>query len=166
MRTIYGAAALLCATLLGVALYLQHVQGIEPCPLCLIQRIVVIALGAVFLVAACHNPYAAGRRGYGLITAVLAALGVAVAGRHVWLQNLPAEEVPACGPGLAYILENFPPTSAFELVLRGSGECAEVTWRFLGLTIPGWTLVVFLAFLLFGLQQTFRPTRLPIARRG
>jgi disulfide bond formation protein DsbB len=166
LRTLYGAAALICATLLGVALYLQHVQGIEPCPLCLIQRVVVIALGAVFLMAACHDPNVAGRRAYGLVTIVVAGLGVAVAGRHVWLQNLPTDEVPACGPGLEYILENFPLSSALDLVLRGSGECAEVVWSFLGLSIPGWTLLIFLGFLVFGLQQTLKPTSLPVAWRA
>ena len=165
MRILYGAAALLCAALVVFALYLQYAKGIDPCPLCLIQRVVVIAIGAVCMLAACHNPDIIGRRAYGLLTVILAGLGVAVAGRHIWLQNLPAEEVPACGPGLIYILENFPLGDALDLVLSGSGECAEVAWRFLGLTIPGWTLVVFLGLFLFGLQQTLISPKVSASRR-
>jgi len=118
-------------------------MGLEPCPLCIFQRIFVIALGVVMLVAAIHDPGLLWRRIYGGAVLVLALLGVAIAGRHVWLQHLPADQVPECGPGLEYMLQSFPFMQALEMVFRGSGECAEVQWTFAGLSIPEWTLVIF-----------------------
>lgn len=150
-RPLFFAGFLVCAALLATALVMQHVLGLEPCPLCIFQRVLVIALGGVMLVAALHDPGLVGRRIYGVLIAVLGVLGLVVAGRHVWLQNLPADQVPECGPGLEYMLEAFPLTEALSLVFRGSGECAEVQWVFLGLTIPGWTLVAFAGFTVFGL---------------
>lgn len=151
-RWLFAAGCVLCVALLATALYFQHVMGLEPCPLCIFQRMFVIALGAVMLVAAIHNPARTGRRVYGALVLLFAGLGVVVAGRHVWLQSLPPDQVPACGPGLDYMLENFPLTQALTLVFEGSGECAEVQWTFLGLSIPGWTLVVFAGLFLFGLS--------------
>lgn len=156
-RWLFAAGVLFCLALLGTALYFQHVMGLEPCPLCIFQRIFVIALGAVMLLAAIHNPRHLGRRIYGGMILILSASGVAVAGRHVWLQNLPAEQVPACGPGLDYLLETFPLVEALKLVFEGSGECAEVQWSLLGLSIPGWTLVMFAALAVFGLLLLFSP---------
>lgn len=146
-RRLHAAGFLACALLIAAALYLQHVSGLEPCPLCILQRVAVIALGAVFLAAWVHNPHRTGQRLYALLIGLVAIAGGAVASRHVWLENLPEDRIPACGPGLDYIMENFPLSRALELILRGSGECAEVAWRFLGLSIPGWTLVAFVAFL-------------------
>ena len=96
------------------------------------------------LVAGIHNPGCTGRKIYSISAAICALLGASISTRHVWLQNLPPEEVPECGPGLAYIFENFPLTETLKLMLNGTGECAEVLWTFLGLSIPGWTLVAFL----------------------
>jgi disulfide bond formation protein DsbB len=143
MRLGYLAGFGVCAALIGFALYLQYVKGEDPCPLCMVQRIAFIALGALFLVAALHGPGRAAAAVYGLLLFMVAAAGAAVAGRHVWLQSLPKHMVPECGPGLDYILERFPLAKAFELILRGSGECAEKGWTFLGLTIAGWALVWF-----------------------
>lgn len=134
---------LACAALLGYGLYLQHVVGLEPCPLCVFQRVAFIALGLVFLIAALHGPRRAGATVYAVLGFAAAATGAGVAGRHVWLQNLPADQVPACGPGLQYMLEQFPFSRMIEKVLSGSGECANVDWNFLGLTIPGWALLWF-----------------------
>lgn len=150
---IYGFV--LCASLLAMALYLQYVVGLEPCPLCIIQRVFVIVLGIILLVGAIHNPHVVGRRVYGVLTILPAAMGVAVAGRHVWLQHLPADQVPECGPGLEYMLDVFPLAEALKLIFQGSGECAEVQWTFLGLTVPGWTLVMFCGLLVFGLFLAF-----------
>ena len=149
-RRLFLCGALLCAILIAVALYFQYVLGLEPCPLCIVQRALVIALALLMGVAAVHDPGRVGRRVYGALTLLLAAPGAGVAGRHVYLQNLPPDQVPECGPGLDYILHAFPPGEALALILRGSGECAEVQWTFLGLTIPGWTLVVFAGLALFG----------------
>jgi disulfide bond formation protein DsbB len=132
---------LLCIGLLSYALYAQYGLQLEPCPLCIFQRVAVFAMGAVFLLAALHNP---GRRGTLVYAALLAAAGfagMAVAGRHVWLQNLPPEKVPACGPGLEYMLDAFPLFEVLEVVLSGSGECATIDWSFLGLSMPVWVLI-------------------------
>lgn len=143
MRLYYLSGLLVCAALLGYGLYLQHVVGLEPCPLCVFQRVAFIALGLVFLVAAIHGPGRAGAIVYAVLGFAAAATGAVVAGRHVWLQNLPADQVPACGPGLQYMLEQFPFSRMIEKVLSGSGECANADWNFLGLTIPGWALLWF-----------------------
>lgn len=150
-RPLFLAGFIACVLLMAAALYLQYVSGLEPCPLCILQRIAVIALGFVFLVAALHNPGRVGQRIYAVLLILAAAGGAAVAGRHVWLENLPEDRVPSCGPGMDYMLENFPLTRTLELVLRGSGECAEVSWRMLGLSIPSWTLIAFVFFAAFGL---------------
>ena len=150
-RRLLGLGAALCAVLIGVALYFQHVMQLEPCPLCIVQRGLVTVLALVMAAAAVHDPKGGGRRVYGALVAVFALAGTAVAGRHVYLQNLPPGQVPECGPGLGYILDVFPPGEALALILRGSGECAEVQWTFLGLSIPGWTLVAFAGFTLMGL---------------
>ncbi len=152
-RAGYIAGAVLCAGLLGFGLYLQYVDGQEPCPLCIFQRVAFMALGAVFLMAAVHGPGKTGARVYAVLGGVAALTGAGLAARHVWLQSLPADQVPACGPGLSYMLEQFPLMRLLEKVLTGSGECAEAGWRFLGLTIAGWSLLwfVLLGGLIIGL---------------
>lgn len=138
------------------ALWLQHYQHLEPCPLCIFQRVAMMATGAVALLAFVHGPGVIGRRIYAAFTLLAAAAGIAVAGRHVWLQHLPPEQVPACGPGLDYWLETFPLTDVIAKVFRGSGECAEIDWVFLGLSLPGWTLVAFTGLALVALWQLLR----------
>ena len=141
-----------CVALMAAALWLQHVEGLEPCPLCVLQRGAVIVLGVLMLVGAIHDPGTLGRRMYGVAITIAATAGAAVAGRHVWLQSLPPGEAPECGPGLEYMLGAFPLTEVIGMVLSGSGECAEVQWTFLSLSIPEWTLFMFVAFALFGLS--------------
>jgi disulfide bond formation protein DsbB len=160
-RWLLACGSALCAAMMATALYFQHVKGLEPCPLCIIQRVIVIALGVVMLVAAVHNPARVGRRLYGALIVLIAAAGVGVAGRHVWLQSLPPDQVPECGPGLEYLLNTFPLVETLEMVFKGSGECAEVLWTFLGLSIPGWTLVMFTAMTGFGLFFIFSRRGLP-----
>jgi len=139
----YFAGAAICAALLGFGLYLQHVDGQEPCPLCIFQRVAFSDLGLLSLVAALHARAKAGGIFYGVLGVVCAAAGIGLASRHVWLQSLPADQVPACGPGLSYMLEQFPLMRMLQSVLAGSGECAEAGWKFLGLTIAGWSLIWF-----------------------
>jgi disulfide bond formation protein DsbB len=110
----------------------------------------VIGLGAVMLIGALHNPQGAAAKVYAVVILLIASAGVVVAGRHVWLQHLPADEVPECGPGLQYMLDAFPLNETFAMVFKGSGECAEVQWRFIGLSIPEWTLILFLGLCAFG----------------
>jgi len=132
---------IVCCGLMGFALFAQHVLLLDPCPLCVLQRFVVISLGILFLVAALHNPSGGGRIFYAVLTAVAALGGVGVAGWHAWLQQLPPDEVPSCGPGLDYMLENFPIAEALKMVFSGSGECAEIVWQFLGLSMPAWVVL-------------------------
>jgi disulfide bond formation protein DsbB len=146
-RRSYLLGALVCAGLIGYALYVQYVLGLEPCPLCVLQRVAVIACGVIFLLGALHNPGRVGAIVYSVLVILVAGAGAAIAGRHVWLQTLPPDKVPACGPGLGYMLETLPFGDVLATVFKGSGECATIDWRFLELTIPGWTLVFFLAII-------------------
>ncbi len=141
---------------MAFALWLQHHDGLEPCPLCIFQRIAMIAVSVVTLLAVLHNPHALGRRIYGGLTLLASLGGVAVAGRHVWLQHLPPEQVPACGPGLSYWLEVFPLQDVIQKVFRGSGECAKIDWAFLGFSLPELTLVVFLGLMSVAVWQITR----------
>jgi len=159
-RRLYnGLGALVCAGLMGFALYAQYGLGLAPCPLCVFQRVAVIALGAIFLVAALHAPGHGGAALYGGLMIVVAAVGMAVAGRQVWLQQLPPDEVPACGPGLDYMLDVFPFTEALAMVFQGSGECAEVEWSLLGISMAGWVFVMLAALAVFAAWTNFRRGR-------
>ena len=148
MANVLGALA--CAGLMAYALYAQHVLGLEPCPLCIFQRVAVITLGGLFLLAALHPAGRTGRRVYSLVIGLVALAGIGVAGRHVWLTTLPPERVPACGPGLDFMLESFPLREALAMVLAGSGECASVDWQFLGLSMPAWVLVALACLGIYG----------------
>jgi len=142
-----------CFLMLSVGAYFQFVEEMEPCPLCISQRIAILITGIVFLIAAIHNPKANGIKVYSIIGTITALCGGAISIRHVWIQNLPTDEVPECGPGLAYVFENFPLTDTIKLMFNGSGECADVLWTFLGISIPGWTLVAFLGLATLSLLQ-------------
>jgi len=155
-RALNLAGFLCCAGMMGFALYAQHVLLLDPCPLCVLQRVAVIGLGAVFLIAALHDPGGWGRRIYAVIIGLFAGDGVAIAGWHWRLQNLPPNEVPACGPGLDYMLENFPLGEAMRMVFEGSGECAEVVWRFLGLSMPAWVLICLAGLGIAGVWNNLR----------
>ena len=138
-----------CALMMAVALGLEHIAGLDPCPLCIFQRVAVLAAAAVLAVAAIHNP--AGRVGgglYGVLGLAAVAGGIGVAWRHLWLQSLPPEAVPACGPGLDYMMELLPWRDVLAMVLSGSGECAEIDLLFLGISLPGWTLIGFVVLAL------------------
>lgn len=141
---------MLCALLLGLAYYLQFARGMEPCPLCIFQRLAVAALAVVFLIAALHSPRRWGNGVYAGAVFAAAGVGLALAARHLYLQSLPPGQVPACGPGLDYMLNVFPLWEAVRMVLTGSGECAEVD-RVLGVSIPAWTLAAFAGLGLLGL---------------
>lgn len=150
-RMIFFSGFLVCAGLIGMALIFQHLMGLEPCPLCILQRVAVMATGGVLLLAALHNPGKTGRRLYGLLALISSGTGLAIAGRQVWLQHLPPDQLPDCGPGFDYMLEVFPLGKALELIFKGSGECAEVQWTFIGFSIPEWMMVIFAGFMLFSL---------------
>lgn len=146
-----------CIVLMATALVFQHVLGLEPCILCITQRIMVICIGLLALVAALHNPGTRGIRLYAGLMAVSAFTGGAIAIRQLWLQSLPADQVPACGPSLNYMLEVFPLTEVLQMVLFGDGNCADVLWTLFGISIPGWTLVAFVGLAGCGISQFFYP---------
>ena len=145
-----------CMGLMLYALYAQYFLDLAPCPLCVFQRISVIVLGVVFLIAAVHNAGRTGSMLYAVLLFMAAAGGAIVAGRHLWLQNLPPDKVPACGPGLDFMLDAFPLAEALKMVFSGSGECAEVSWSLLGLSMPAWVLIAVTALGLFGVVANLR----------
>ncbi|MGP5309369.1 disulfide bond formation protein B [Vreelandella alkaliphila] len=145
VRPIALAGFAFCVLMMAVALGLEHIMGLEPCPLCIFQRVAVIAAGLVLGIAALHNPSGkVGKVIYGLLSLAAVGTGAFVAGRHVWLQGLPADEVPTCGPGLEYMMDILPMQEVVAMVLTGSGECADIDFMFLGLSLPAWTLIGFL----------------------
>jgi len=141
----YVMGFVVCAALMGFALYLQFGLDLDPCPLCILQRIVVVAMAIVFLIAAFHNPERPGARVYAFVQLILGGTGLALAARQLWLQSLPKDQVPVCGMSLSYMLDTLPLTETLRKVLEGSGECAEKGWEFLHLSIAGWTFVFFVA---------------------
>lgn len=148
-----------CAALIGFAIYSQFAWGLEPCPMCIFQRLAFAALGIVFLVAGLHSPRSAGARGtYGVIGFMAAALGMGLAGRHVWLQLNPPE-IPGCLPPLSFMRETMSTTGVIRKVLTGSGDCSAVDWSFLGLSMPAWSLVWFVLLGVFFLAAAFRTRR-------
>jgi disulfide bond formation protein DsbB len=151
-----GLFLLAIATMLFARLYLQAFLGLDACPLCMTQRAFVVAWGSIALIAALHNPLDWGRRVYSALCGIAAWGGAAIAARHIWLQHLPEDLVPACGPGLDYMLENFPFSETLSLVLMGDGNCADTVWTFLGLSIPEQTLAVFCVAIVISLWQTVR----------
>lgn len=157
-RSLFFLAFLASLALMAAALYLEHVVGLEPCPLCVVQRIAVIGFGLVCLIAALHAPGAVGRRAYAVLALLFAAAGGATAGRQIWLQGVPADQLPACLPSLDYMMEALPFQDIVRLVLHGSADCAEVNWTLFGMSIPEWSLLGFVAMALFALLQLLRRT--------
>jgi len=146
-RVAYLLGFLVCAALMGWALWLQFGLDLEPCPLCMFQRVAVCAVGLVFLAAFLQNPRRGGAAGYAMLTLIVAGAGAALAGRQVWLQALPKDQVPSCGMGISYMLDSLPFTEVIMKTLAGSGECAEKGWVFLDLSIAGWSFVFFVAMI-------------------
>lgn len=156
-RHLNFAGFLACVAMMGFALFSQYVLLLDPCPLCIFQRLAVIMLGLVLLVAALHDPGRSGARIYAACAGIVAAGGAAVAGWHVRLQNLPPAEVPSCGPGFDYMIDNFPLIEALSMIFKGSGECAEVVWSFLGLSMPAWVVISLLGLGAASVWNNLRP---------
>jgi disulfide bond formation protein DsbB len=157
---------LVCAALLGYALYSQFRLGLEPCPLCIFQRIGVALLGVVFLAAALHDPRGRGRYLYALAIAVVALATLLVAARHLYVQSLPPGTLPSCGAPLSVLLKFTPLWELVREVLTGSGECAQVNWRFLGLAMPAWVLIWAFALGTAGVIANLGPERNQRTFRG
>jgi disulfide bond formation protein DsbB len=152
-----------CAALLAYAYYAQFVLHLEPCPLCIFQRVGVLAIALLFLTAAAHDPVGWGRRVYAALLAVAAAATIGVAVRHLYIQSLPPGSIPACGASLNFMLKVFSLSEVVTKVLSGSGECAKISWRFLGLAMPGWVLIAGVFIGLYGLWTNLRH-RAPVLR--
>lgn len=155
-RMFFLLGFLFCLSMLLVAGYFQFVEHFEPCPLCILQRVAILFIAVIFLFAAIQNPKISGIKIYSALLTLGALIGGGISAWHVHLQNLPADQVPSCGPGLNFMLGNFPLTEAISMVFKGSGECAEVLWTFWGLSIPAWTLVAFITIAILAISQFFR----------
>ena len=145
-----------CACLLAYAYYAQYVMHLEPCPLCIFQRIGIFGLGVMFLIATLHEPAAFGRRVYAALLSLAALATIGVAARHLYIQSLPPDAVPACGASLDFMLKVFSLSEVLVKVLTGSGECAKVTWEFLGLAMPAWVLICAMVLGAWGLWVNLR----------
>jgi len=160
-RGILGLVALGGILVMAGALYMEHVMGLVPCPLCMLQRGALALVILVALAGFIHGAGTLGEQFYGLGLFLTAALGAGLAGRQLWLQSLPPDQVPACGPSFDYLVEALPLFDVIMTALQGTGDCAKVVWQFLGLSIPGWSLVAFVGIGLLGVWLFVRPL-LPI----
>jgi len=145
-RQIYLGIFVACAGLIGFGLFLQHARGLEPCPMCILQRYAFVLTGAIALVAALHNPQRTGRWVYSVLMLLAAGFGGGVAIRHVYLEHNPPQ-IFDCGADLGFLMESFPLAEALPMIFRGTGDCSQVLWRFLGLSIAEWALVWFAVFI-------------------
>ena len=151
-RKLFLTGFLISVLLIVYALYTQYVLGLEPCPLCILQRVAVIALGISFLLLTLRPPLRKQSKFLtSLLLVIISSMGVGIAARHVWLQNLPPDKVPGCGPGLDFMMANFPLSEVLEMVFSGSGECAEISWSFAFLSMPAWVLIWLIVLGSFGI---------------
>jgi disulfide bond formation protein DsbB len=156
-RSLFFLAFLACVAMMGGALYLEHMVGLEPCPLCIVQRLCVIAFGVFALLAALHNPGRGGRRVYSTLTFLSAAAGAAAAVRQIWLQNTPPDPMASCMPtNFDYMLQALPFEKFVAWVLHGTADCAEVTWTLFGMSLAEWCLLAFIGMAIFSLYQFLR----------
>jgi disulfide bond formation protein DsbB len=155
-RTANGLGALACVALLAYAYYAQAVLHLTPCPLCIFQRVGIFAVGVIFAIASAHDPAGWGRRVYAALLGVASLATAGVALRHLYIQSLPPDTIPACGASLDFMLKVFPLTDVLVKVLTGSGECAKIEWRFLGLAMPAWVLIAAVVLGAFGLWANLR----------
>lgn len=156
IRTLNFCLFLGATSMILVALYMQHQMDLTPCYLCIVQRVFVIMTGLITLLAFVHNPGRTGQKRYAVATSLSALAGSGFSMRQLWLQSLPEEKVPACGPPADYLFDALPISEALPMLLSGDGNCAEVQWTFLSLSIPAWTLVAFAAMTLLGVYQLLR----------
>lgn len=163
-RLFSALGAVACFAGLGFALFTQYGLGYEPCPMCIFQRVAMMAAGLMFALGAVFGPQAWGRWLWSGLAGLMAMIGAGIAGRHVWLQSLPEDQVPACGPTLDYLLGMLPVTEVITLILRGDGNCAKIDAAWLGLSLPAWTLVAFLGLMLWALSSPLLARRQDPAR--
>ena len=146
-----------CGALLLIAVfYFQNHLGLEPCYLCVTQRVFVALTGIIFLTAALHNPSFSGNKIYAGLSLLSAVTGAYFSAKQLWLQSLPEENIPSCGPPVEYLFDAFPMSEVLAMLLRGDGNCAKVQWEFLSISMPGWVLISFIILSLIGLYQLLR----------
>ena len=146
-RALSSITVLVSILLLAAAYYFEYVVGLEPCPMCMMQRIVVFVLGWIALVAAIHNPDKPfGRKVYASTAGLVSIAGIAIAIRHSWIQAFPPEDLPDCGAPLDYMLDILPFQETLTYMLTGSASCTDVSWHFIGLTMPNWMILVFIGY--------------------
>ena len=138
-----------CAALLAYALYVEYVMFLMPCNLCILQRVVFIMIGVLFLIGSFKPVLFWGRKLLGVLLLITTGTGIAIAGRHVWMQGLPPELVPDCGPSIEMMMESSPLWDVLSTVLSASGNCAEIQWDFLGMSMPTWTLICFIGLFVY-----------------
>ena len=158
-RHVFFAIFACCLLLVAGALFMQHFMSYDPCPLCILQRVAIMLVGLVALAATLHNPGVLGQRLYALLTSLTSAAGLALAGRHIWLQYFADKESLFCGPSLDYLLESFPLMEVLSIALRGTGDCSEISTLILGMSIPTWVLIFCGGF--FVLSAWLMARRLP-----
>ncbi len=157
IRPAFTIGFIITLAIIATAFFFQYVLLLEPCPLCILERIIVITLSVIFLIGLLHNPkHSLVRRLYGQILSTASLAGLAVAGRHTWLQHLPKEQSPECGEGLNYWINTLPLNEVIEKIFAGAGDCVEVVWTFSGFSIAEWSLIVFTGFFLYGIRVFIR----------
>ncbi len=147
---------LACASLLGTAYYFEYALYMDPCPLCIMQRIAVLMVGLVGLSGFIFAKGVKGQKVHGVLMALSAIFGICVAGRHVWIQSLPADQIPTCGPSLEYMVDTLPWAEVLTVMLRGNGNCADAQWSLLGMSMPMWVLVWFVGFVILAGYMWFQ----------
>ncbi len=155
-RTLFLLAFLGCLGMMAAALYLEHIVGLEPCPLCHVQRFALLLFAIVCLIATLHNPTRLGQRIYAVLAMLAAIFGIATAGRQLWLQGLPADQLPSCLPPMEFMLEAFPLQEIISKMLHGTADCAAIDWTLLGFNIAQLSMLSFIAMCLFSLFVLLR----------
>lgn len=140
-RSLYFLGFLVCSGMMAYALYAEYILHLVPCPLCVLQRLAVSLTGVIFLIASIHNPRKSTKILYTIIIGLSSLAGASIAGWHVYLQNLPIDQIPSCGPGFDYLVGNFPLGEALLIIFSGSGECATIDWSFIYLSMPSWVFL-------------------------
>ena len=138
--------------------YFQNHLQLEPCYLCITQRVFVIAIAVICALAVLHNPEQHGQKLYAVISTLLAIIGSYFSIKQLWLQSLPEDQVPACGVPVDYLFDVFSLSEAISHLLKGDGNCAEVQWQMLSISMPGWVLVAFIGYMVVGIFQILRKT--------
>ena len=142
MKFLFLFILLICSSLLGYAQYLQHVENLLPCPLCVAQRVAYWLIGLISLLAFLHNPKIIGRHIYGFLMSIFALLGAIIAARHAWLIRYPESFECGISPEEAF-LNSLPIAAWWPGMFEANGDCASVDWELLSLTIPDWSLITF-----------------------